>query len=206
MRKKLKQLMGILLSLALVLGLMPGMSLTAYADDDPPYAQYKNTITEITFDSKSWYLIDYDAGTVTLLAKECVTSSNYNENGSFVEYSNSPTVKTVVDNWYNDNNNITADAKTAVSGDGMFLLTTTQAQTIYNANPKVLKCSQATGANENAWWLCSSGESDTKAACVNGDNGNVNGSGRGVQYNTLGVRPALKLNLSSSHLNQIHFR
>ena len=69
MRTK-KRFLGIMmLSLALILGLVPGMSLTAYADDDPPYAQYKNTTTVITFDGKSWYLIDYDASTVTLLAK-----------------------------------------------------------------------------------------------------------------------------------------
>ena len=83
----------------LVLGLMPGMSLTAYADDDPPYAQYKNTETVITFDGKSWYLTDYDDTTVTLLSKECIGSSQYNESGSFVEYSSNPTVKTAVDNW-----------------------------------------------------------------------------------------------------------
>ena len=70
-----RRFLSILLSLALILGLMPGTSLTAFADDDPPYAQYKNTTTEITFDSKSWYLIDYDANTVTLLAKKCVASS-----------------------------------------------------------------------------------------------------------------------------------
>ena len=38
MRQKMKQLMGILLTLVMVLSLMPGMSLTAYADDTPPYA------------------------------------------------------------------------------------------------------------------------------------------------------------------------
>lgn len=75
MQQRMKRFSGILLSLVMVLGLMPGMSLAAYADDDPPYAQYKNTTTEITFDSKSWYLIDYDANTVTLLAKECVAAS-----------------------------------------------------------------------------------------------------------------------------------
>ena len=32
MRQKMKQLMGILLSISLMLGLVPGMSLTAYAD------------------------------------------------------------------------------------------------------------------------------------------------------------------------------
>ena len=66
MRQKMKQLMGILLSLVLLLGLMPGMSLTALAYDNNPYASLKNTTTEISFDGKPWYLIDYDSTTVTL--------------------------------------------------------------------------------------------------------------------------------------------
>ena len=93
-KKSGRKLLSFLLTLAMLVGLMPGMGLTAYADDDPPYAQYKNTTTVITFDGKSWYLIDYDASTVTLLAKDCVASSQYNESGSFVEYINNPTVKT----------------------------------------------------------------------------------------------------------------
>ncbi len=36
MKQKRKRFLGILLSLALVLGMIPGMSLTAYADDNPP--------------------------------------------------------------------------------------------------------------------------------------------------------------------------
>ena len=96
MKQKMKQWLGALLSIALILGLMPGMSLTAYADDDPPYAQYKNTTTVIKFDEKDWYLINYDTSTVTLLAKECVGASPYNSSGSYVEYASS-TVKTAVD-------------------------------------------------------------------------------------------------------------
>ncbi len=149
MRQKMKQLMGILLSISLMLGLMPGMSLTAYADGTPPYANLKNTTTVITFDGKSWYLTDYDDTTVTLLSKECVASSQYNESGRFVEYSQS-TVKTAVDNWYNVN--ITADAQTAVSGGEMFLLTFSKARAITNAD--VRKC---TNASNGGWWLCSPG-------------------------------------------------
>ncbi len=36
MKQKLKQFMSILLSLVMALSLMPGMSLTAYADDTLP--------------------------------------------------------------------------------------------------------------------------------------------------------------------------
>ena len=188
--KTKKRFLSILLSLVMVLGLMPGMSLTAYADD--PYSGIKNTTTAVHFDSKDWYLIDYDSSTVTLLAKECVAASQYNSSGTFVEYSNNPTVKTAVDNYYN--NSISAGAKTAVSGGGMFLLTTAQANAITNAD--VRKCSQYSGTDYNGWWLCSQGYDDGLAAFVHGDYGSIYGYGLGVNR-TLGVRPALKLNLSS---------
>ena len=152
------------------------------------YASLKNTTTEISFDGKSWYLTDYDDTTVTLLSKECVASSEYNESGRFVEYSQS-TVKTAVDNWYNVN--ITADAQTAVSGGEMFLLTFSEAIAITNAD--VRKCTNATNGG---WWLCSQGNDVYDAVFVDYDDGYVYGDGSSVS-NTLGVRPALKLNLSS---------
>ena len=167
----------------------------ASAEAATAYAGLKNTTTVVHFDSKDWYLIEDNStsateGTVTLLSKECVASSKYNESGSFVEYSSNPTVKTTVDNWYSTN--ITAGAKAAVSGGAMFLLTTAQASTIYSANPNVLKCSQASGGG---WWLCSQGSYDRKAAFVDGWSGGVNAYGSLVS-DTLGVRPALQLDLS----------
>ena len=45
MRMKMKRFLGILLSLALVLGLMPGMSLTAYADGDSKSITLNNSTT-----------------------------------------------------------------------------------------------------------------------------------------------------------------
>ena len=65
-KKRVRRLLSLWLSLVMIIsnlaGLMPGMSLTAYADDDPPYASLKNTTTEITFDGKSWYLIADTSG------------------------------------------------------------------------------------------------------------------------------------------------
>ena len=122
MKMKKNRISGILLSLALMVGLLSGMSMTAYADD--PYAGIKNTTTVIHFDSKDWYLIDYDNSTVTLLSKEAVAKSKYKSSGTYVEYNDSD-VKTVVDNWYNANISAKADtAVNAVSGNKMFLLTT----------------------------------------------------------------------------------
>ena len=73
MRKKTKQLMGILLTLALILGLMPGMSLTAYAATGT-YTDLMKNKTVVKFNNHDWYIIADDStatgGTVTLLAAD----------------------------------------------------------------------------------------------------------------------------------------
>lgn len=194
MTKILKRPLSILLAVLMIAGVFAALPLTAYASDDP-YAELLNTTTAVNFDGKEWYLIEnnstaVDAGTVTLLSKECVAASQYNSSGSYVEYASS-TVKTAVDNWYN--NNITSNAKTAVFDNKMFLLTKDQANAM---TTDTRKCSQASEANYNYWWLCSPGSFGNFASCVYGGNGNVLAYGYSVVY-ALGVRPALKLNLSS---------
>ena len=112
-----RKLLSFLLTLAMVLGLVPGMGLTALAWDGDPYAELLNTTTAVNFDGKEWYLIENNstaanAGTVTLLSKECVAASQYNSSsGKYVEYASS-TVKTAVDNYYT--NSISSDVKTAI--------------------------------------------------------------------------------------------
>ena len=165
--KTKKRLLSILLSFVMVLGLVPGMSLTAYANEweGNPYADLVDTTKVITFDNKAWYLIEdnstaANAGTVTLLAKECVGASSFNSDIDVGNTYSISDVKTFVDNWYN--NNISAAAKAAVSGSGMFLLTKDQARAITNA--EVRMCPKASGSNGNFWWLCSQGLSDGTAA------------------------------------------
>ena len=158
--------------------------------DDHTYAQYKNTTTVIKFDDKDWYLIDYDDDTVTLLAKECVGASAFDPDYSSNTYSGS-TVESFVNNWYSDN--ITADAKGAVNGSGMFLLTTDQANEL---SSDVRKCSWASGADQNFWWLCSpsTNNEDCAAMGVYGeDDAEVTECS---VFWVFGVRPALKLDLS----------
>ena len=189
------KVIAVMLTIAMVFsvltGIVPGTSLTAYADDDP-YASLVNTTTVVNFDGKEWYLIENNstaanAGTVTLLAKECVGASVFDSNGSSNTYSGS-TVESYVNDWYADN--ISADAKAAVNGSGMFLLTTDQANAL---SSEVLKCDCAEGVWPNFWWLCSPGE-DCSALGVYGEDGD-DITDCGVD-NKFGVRPALKLDLS----------
>ena len=186
-RKIGKKLLSFLLTLAMIVALMPGMGLTAYAAE-VPYASLKNTTNVINFDGKEWYLIDYDESTVTLLSKKCVGASKFDSNGSSNIYSGS-TVESFVNGWYTDN--ISVDANAAVNGSGAFLLTTEQARAL---SSDVLKCSTASGAIGNYWWLCTPA-TDKKVVCGSGELGSVTYGGYTVSY-TFGVRPALKLDLS----------
>ena len=187
MKHRGTKILALLLSFVLALSLLPGMSLTAWADD--PYASLKNTTTKITFDGKDWYLIDYDTTTVTLLSKECVGVSRYDTADPV----------NVANTWYT--NNITATAKTAVNGSGMFLLTIEQVKEILGseereASSDVLKCSVPTGADYATWWLCSPGLKDSSGvAIVLGSSGKLRSDGA-PKNNMFGVRPALKLDLS----------
>lgn len=171
------------LALAMVFsafGLLPDVSLTAYADN--PYASIKNTTTVVHFDEKDWYLIDYDDNTVTLLTKDSVGTSTFGSNNKYDE----STVKTFVNNWYNEN--ITAAKKEAVSGGGMFLL---NAQQVNNIAENVRICNTSTGS----WWTRSGG-TNNMVVCVNGNNGDFDDyDGNYGCWDTCDVRPALKLNL-----------
>ena len=74
----------------------------------------------------------------------------------------------------------------------MFLLTNDQ---IKNVDSNVLKCLQATEAKYNYWWLSTRHNEAMCVLCVAGESGAVYEAGANVNI-TLGVRPALKLDLS----------
>ena len=101
-RKKTgRKLLAFLLTLAMVVGLMPGMSLTAYAAGEKAYAAYdvttetnKNksgddlTALQVTFNGRQWYIIadnsvSATSGTVTLLAADgSFGKSKFSDNNS----------------------------------------------------------------------------------------------------------------------------
>ena len=82
MKIKMKKMLGIILSFALVLGLMPGMNMTAYAEtsygaylvtDSDTAETLKNKVVQ--FNRIGWYIIKDEskaenAGTITLLVQE----------------------------------------------------------------------------------------------------------------------------------------
>ena len=175
---KKKRFLGILLGLIMVLA---GMSFTVSAASI--YSKLQDNATVVKFDDKDWYLVDYDfnKGTVTLLTKDCIGESVYSSSGIKVDYSSS-TVKDVVDAYYRDN--ISNDAKQAVSGDRIFLLTEFQAIDLIQRNGEKAKCSQY-------WWVDGLGGRDT-AIIVFWGGPKVENAGDYVLIKH-GVRPAIML-------------
>ncbi|MBQ9302860.1 hypothetical protein [Butyrivibrio sp.] len=183
MRKKLKQLMGILLSLALVLGLMPGMSLTAYAATDT-YTTLKNNATVVKFNGYNWYIIEDNSnsateGTVTLLAADnAFGTSAFSENDTNV-YSSSK-VNDALDKLTKEGGAF-AGVKDAivstnlsdvpVTGAKLYLLSTSEAQSL---NLTILHYNfPGTDDGMGGWWLRSPGGDVSLAACVFGEYGHV---------------------------------
>ena len=213
MKQKMKQWLGALLSIALILGLMPGMSLTAYADNPKAYAAYdvttndnKNksgdalTALQVKFNGKSWYIITDDstavnAGTVTLLAAESFGDSKFHDSSN--KYSTS-TIKTTLYNMTASGNSFAgvASAINTVKVKG------SESDTEVETKLYLLDLTEANNLPENVlrfsdiWWLRSPGDKNNKAAVVFGTSGVVSDTGYTVDFK-MSVRPALKLNLSS---------
>ncbi|MBO6207130.1 MAG: hypothetical protein J6O73_09335, partial [Lachnospiraceae bacterium] len=199
MKKKWRQLMGILLSLALILGLMPGMSLTAYAATET-YTNLMNNKTVVKFNNHDWYIIADDSttmgGTVTLLAADTsFGTSAFDSTSPFSNaYSNS-TVKGVLDaltaegGAFASVKDAIADtdlSDVGVTGAKLYLLSTSEAGQH--------KCPFGEEYFDH-WWLRSPGRNYNEAAFVDLDN--VDANSDPVWTVDYGVRPALKLNLPS---------
>ncbi len=205
-KKTGKKLLSFLLTLSMVMSLMSGMCLTALAsDDEKTYRDFLNTTTVVKFDGKEWYLTKQspdleDKGLVTLLSKEIVGSTMFCAEEVYTNniYEGSA-VQRAVNEFYNEK--ISAEAKEASS---VFILSKEQAKEIEVANSNVLKC-QKYNNREDSWWLCSPGMNWARAACVFGSSGHVSEDGAWVksEWENLGVRPSLWLNLSKVNFSYV---
>ena len=203
--------------LALLLGLMPCTSLTAYAitGGDPYESLVYNKNATVRFNGIDWYVIAdnstaVDAGTVTLLAKDPFIASKFGDTSS--AYSTS-TVKTYLDGLTIGTGsfaNVANAIKTvAVKGSEtdtevdakLYLLSLDEATAIYNANTSILRCAQADGATLNRWWLRTP-NGNTNVAFVGGDNSVIRETGAGIA-SMYEVRPALQLDLSAVNFSAV---
>ena len=195
MKHRGTKILSLLLTLVMVLGLLPGMSLTAYAATET-YTKLMNDKTVVKFNNHDWYIIADDStatgGTVTLLAADTSFGRSKFHDTNYAYRSS--TVKGVLDALTEEGGSF-AGVKDAiedtdlpdvlVTGAKLYLLSTSEAGPYANFN--------FTGLINGRWWLRT--RAFVGAAFVNGASGVVNEVGEDVskQY---GVRPALRLNLS----------
>ena len=150
-KKSGRKLLSFLLTLAMLVGLMPGMGLTAYADGTTynpasTYAGFGELITnntEVTISEvsgKTWYVIANDSSTVTLLSKQSFASKPFNSNTSSGNAYASSEIKTYVEGLTGENQPLAGikDALADISGK-----VTGDPNTISGAVPYLLSYAEA---------------------------------------------------------------
>ena len=170
-----------------------------------PYSDLVGSTTTVKFNAMDWYLIEDNsaAGSVTLLAKECISASKFGDTNN--SYSAS-TVKSYLDGLTRGSGSFAAVAGAiksvnltdpSVTGAKLYLLSVSEAKAL---SYSIRQCSKATGASINYWWLRTAGTlgDGTKcAACVAGGEDAVDNTGYNGASTVLGIRPALQLDLSA---------
>ena len=195
MKKKRKfsgrKLLSFLITLTMLVGMMPGLSLTALAYDGNPYASLVNTTTKVTFNGKSWYIIAdnstaVDAGTVTLLAADTSFGTKTFDSVNYSNKYSTSEIRTYLDSLTETGGSFAdvADAIETVKIKGsdsdtevdakLYLLSTAEANNLSNDVRKI----NFTGGDcmDGEWWLRSPGYLDL-VAFVFGDFGFVNDYG-----------------------------
>ena len=204
---KKKGFFGILLSLvALILGLMPAMNASADSYEGNPYASLVNTTTTVSFNGYSWYIIADNStavnqGTVTLFAYQPIGLSPFHTGGKNT-YNNS-TVKGFLDAQTEEGGAFFNIARAIVPTDltdvnvtsaKLYLLSDTELGLL---NTNVRKCKYVNGMDNTYCWLRTPKDTSTVYR--------VDSTGGYTWANhvtgNLGVRPALKLNLSKVKYN-----
>ena len=212
--KTARKVLSLVLSLALALSLLPGLSVTAAAWEDNPYAELVPTGSEdttaltekqVTFNGKQWYVINdastaENAGTLTLLYAGSLGPEVFDTGGSN-NYANS-SIKTALGNITADGGYYAPVAEAIIEktdGDNnigkLYLLSDEEA----NEVPQNVRAA----FDSAAWWLRTQADGDgNKVKYVFVKDTVQNNPGRivdkGVAPNTSGVdvRPALQLDLS----------
>ncbi|WP_029073259.1 DUF6273 domain-containing protein [Kandleria vitulina] len=200
-KKTGRRVLSFLLTLAMVVGLLSGMSLTAYAATDkytnliPTSSDIDLSDKQVNFNGYKWYIIEYNstannAGTVTLLAADTSFGNALFDDGTNV-YSNSAIKRTF--DTYTDSGTFkdVAEAIINTSNGRLYLLSSEEAQ---NLPSEVLKANFTGGdSSSGEWWLRTAVLSGGHVAIVKGTDGSLSDAIPTYDY---GVRPALQLDLS----------
>ena len=200
----------------MIVSCIAGISFTAGADT--AYGDYlvvgsdtEDTLPDkvVRFNGCDWYIIAdnstaVDAGAVTLLSKDSLGSSKFNDDDTDGNYYSSSDVKTIVDSLTAENEDFAgvADAIKTVSFTVNGYQSSETYDTVNNVKLYLLSTAEASALPADLrkfsalWWLCSPGEEANKAAVVQGTTGNVSAYGSVVSQYSNSIRPALQLDLS----------
>ena len=209
-KRILKCVMTVILAVAVMAGAGPIMNSTAYASSY--YETYLVTSADnyqtlpdkvVHFNNYDWYIIAddstaVDAGTVTLFAKDIMGTSRFNPRYHGNAY-NGSSIEAYLDNLVSTSFLEMADAIVSVdlqdvnvTGAKLWLLSTSEAERL---NTETRKC-----ASKTNWWLRT-----PVSPSVMGVGGNNGGFFKAPYLPDvdmdLGVRPALKLDLSMVEFN-----
>ena len=215
-RKVISYVLALVMVFSTFTGIVPGTSLTAQAEEEKAYAKYDVTTDsnstksgddltalQMTFNGRPWYIIKdnstgQNAGTVTLLAADTSFGLAKNYTGGYLgtySYSSSP-IKEMLDNYTASGGAFEAVADAIEKNDDadgkLYLLSKEEAEDV-PVNVRKLFFEGAT-SNEGAWWLRTKGSQSAAAWCVKGNTGDLYGGY--FAGSSIGVRPALKLDLS----------
>ncbi|MBE6000157.1 MAG: hypothetical protein E7239_01965 [Sarcina sp.] len=160
---------------------------------------------QVIFNGIKWYIIEDNSinmnpakGSVTLIAVDVVGDSRYNDSEDDFSYSGSVVQKYLDDLTANGGSFAEAagainrvDLKDVnVSGARLYLISKDEAERLLPDN--ILKCRKADGSGESSWWLRTTKYGSPSCQYINGPNEST------ASINSeLGVRPALKLDLSA---------
>ena len=185
--------MSLVLVLALVAPMLPAMEVQAYEGN--PYADLVGTTTAVEFNGMDWYIIAdnstaVDAGSVTLLAKECISASKFGDTNN--SYSAS-TVKSYLDGLTTGSGSFAtvADAiksvdltDVGVTGAKLYLLSVSEAKLLSRENRQI----------GSWWWLRSRSNLAVNFTAFVDQSGKIKPDGTEVN-NELGIRPAMWIKL-----------
>ncbi len=207
--------LGWLLSLALTLSLLPGMSMpTRAAAGDGAFSAFLGTSSTVALGGFEWYIIDDQSsndgksGTVTLLAKDPISTSEFGKSNVY----SSSTVKEYLESLVSGTGPFLdvalaiadtdlTDVTPNVTGAKLYLLSEAEAA---NLPLSIRNCAQANGSLANAWWIRTPGpdEGYEKSIFEN----TTSGATQVAVNGKLGVRPALRLNLEAVTFEDNEFK
>ncbi len=154
----------------------------------------------VTFNHMEWYVMeelfrDGDFNTVTLLAKECIGVSIFHDHCN--QYIGS-TVQDYLTTYYDENFTEVDNAIKNTDQGKLYLLSFSEVKGLSSLHRSVLRCNRPVEKMTfDGWWLCTPSINNMfpdNVAAV-GTDGRIFGGG-GPVTDILGVRPALKLDLS----------